>query len=260
MPQYKRHLLLAFRDLTSGNATYGGGRFMDIEIPEGDSMLIDLNKAYNPYCAYSTRYACPITPDDNFLDIEVKAGVRMEWRGDSLVAFRNERKSTLYFLDGSVYELVRNVTVPDGNVMDSIGNVTVPDENVKVLNRNVKDFHENVKVWHGNVKDWLGNVKVWRENVKDSLENVKDLLENVKDSLGNVKDWRENVKDSLGNVTKRLGNVTFRLGNVTIRLGIVTIRLGNVTERIRKAEKQGRTGRPIVAKATIYSSVGTQVG
>ncbi len=52
--------------------------FMDIEIPEGDSMLIDLNKAYNPYCAYSTRYACPITPDDNFLDIEVKAGVRME--------------------------------------------------------------------------------------------------------------------------------------------------------------------------------------
>jgi uncharacterized protein (DUF1684 family) len=51
---------------------------MDIEIPEGDSMLIDLNKAYNPYCAYSTRYACPITPDDNFLDIEVKAGVRME--------------------------------------------------------------------------------------------------------------------------------------------------------------------------------------
>ena len=78
MPQYKRHLLLAFRDLTSGNATYGGGRFMDIEIPEGDSILIDFNKAYNPYCAYSTRYACPITPDDNFLDIEVKAGVRME--------------------------------------------------------------------------------------------------------------------------------------------------------------------------------------
>jgi hypothetical protein len=78
MPTYERHLLLAFKDITSGNTTYGGGRFMDVEIPEGDSILIDFNKAYNPYCAYSTRFACPITPEDNFLNLEVKAGVRME--------------------------------------------------------------------------------------------------------------------------------------------------------------------------------------
>ncbi|MCF8259062.1 MAG: DUF1684 domain-containing protein [Flavobacteriales bacterium] len=76
MPQYSRHLLLAFKDLTSGATTYGGGRFIDVEIPEGDTLPIDFNKAYNPYCAYSTRYACPITPEENFLNTEVTAGVR----------------------------------------------------------------------------------------------------------------------------------------------------------------------------------------
>lgn len=78
MPKYSRHLLLAFTDLTTGHTTYGGGRFIDVEIPEGDTMTIDFNKAYNPYCAYSGRYACPITPKENSLDTEVSAGVRYE--------------------------------------------------------------------------------------------------------------------------------------------------------------------------------------
>jgi len=78
MPKYSRHLLLAFSDLTTGHTTYGGGRFIDVEIPDGDIMRIDFNKAYNPYCAYSARYACPITPKENFLNTEVRAGVRYE--------------------------------------------------------------------------------------------------------------------------------------------------------------------------------------
>lgn len=72
---YEKHLFLPFYDLTSGETTYGGGRYLDVEIPESDEMTIDFNKAYNPYCAYSIRYSCPITPEENFLNIEVKAGV-----------------------------------------------------------------------------------------------------------------------------------------------------------------------------------------
>lgn len=72
---YEKHLFLPFYDLTSGETTYGGGRYLDVEIPESNKMIIDFNQAYNPYCAYSARYSCPITPEENFLDIEIKAGV-----------------------------------------------------------------------------------------------------------------------------------------------------------------------------------------
>ncbi len=72
---YEKHLFLPFYDLTSGESTYGGGRYLDVEIPESNQMIIDFNQAYNPYCAYSARYSCPITPEENFLDIEIKAGV-----------------------------------------------------------------------------------------------------------------------------------------------------------------------------------------
>ncbi|MDW7694096.1 DUF1684 domain-containing protein [Flammeovirgaceae bacterium SG7u.111] len=76
MPQYAKHLFLPFTDLTNGKEFYGGGRFMDLEIPEGDSIVIDFNKAYNPYCAYNGKYSCPIPPKENDLSIEVKAGVK----------------------------------------------------------------------------------------------------------------------------------------------------------------------------------------
>lgn len=55
--------------------TYGGGRFIDLEIPEGDTIVIDFNKAYNPYCAYNHNYSCPIPPVENDLKIAVTAGV-----------------------------------------------------------------------------------------------------------------------------------------------------------------------------------------
>lgn len=72
--EYSKHLFLPFYDLTSGETSYGGGRYLDILIPDNDVVLLDFNKAYNPYCAYSPRYSCPITPEENFLNIEIQAG------------------------------------------------------------------------------------------------------------------------------------------------------------------------------------------
>lgn len=76
MEEYKNHLFLPFKDLTSGKQSYGGGRFIDLEIPEGDKIIIDFNKAYNPYCAYNHHYSCPIPPKENDLELKVLAGVK----------------------------------------------------------------------------------------------------------------------------------------------------------------------------------------
>ncbi len=75
-PAYKDYLFLPFTDLTCGDGSYGGGRFLDQKIPEGDTMVIDFNKAYNPYCAYSARFSCPIPPKENDLLIRIEAGVK----------------------------------------------------------------------------------------------------------------------------------------------------------------------------------------
>ena len=64
--------------MTNGEKTYQGGRFIDIRIPDGDSVFIDFNKAYNPYCAYNTDYSCPIPPKENDLNVRIMAGVKYE--------------------------------------------------------------------------------------------------------------------------------------------------------------------------------------
>ena len=69
-------LFLPFTDLTNGHGTYDGGRFMDIEIPMGDTLVIDFNRAYNPYCAYNPIYSCPIPPKEHHLETEILAGVQ----------------------------------------------------------------------------------------------------------------------------------------------------------------------------------------
>lgn len=76
--EYKNHLFLPFNDTSNGKSTYGGGRFIDLEIPEegNTTIRIDFNKAYNPYCAYNHKYSCPIPPKENNLVIEVLAGVK----------------------------------------------------------------------------------------------------------------------------------------------------------------------------------------
>lgn len=73
---YKDYLFLPFTDETNGEETYQGGRFIDMRIPEGDTVIIDFNKAYNPYCAYNAEYSCPIPPKENDLNIRIEAGVK----------------------------------------------------------------------------------------------------------------------------------------------------------------------------------------
>jgi uncharacterized protein (DUF1684 family) len=75
-PKYKDYLFLPFTDLTSGDGSYGGGRFIDMWIPEGDNVVIDFNKSYNPYCAYNSKYSCPIPPRENDLQIRIEAGIK----------------------------------------------------------------------------------------------------------------------------------------------------------------------------------------
>ena len=75
-PDYTNHLFIPFTDQTNGSESYGGGRYIDVEIPEGDSIVIDFNRSYNPYCAYNDKYSCPIPPKENDLVIEIKAGIK----------------------------------------------------------------------------------------------------------------------------------------------------------------------------------------
>jgi uncharacterized protein len=76
---YKSHLFLPFTDETSGNGSYEGGRYIDLSFEDirDKKILIDFNKAYNPYCAYvSGKYNCPIPPAENTLPVRVEAGER----------------------------------------------------------------------------------------------------------------------------------------------------------------------------------------
>ena len=74
--EYKDYLFLPFTDLTNGEETYGGGRYIDLSIPGGNQIIIDFNKAYSPSCAYNYSYSCPIPPAENNLEIRVEAGVK----------------------------------------------------------------------------------------------------------------------------------------------------------------------------------------
>jgi uncharacterized protein len=78
--EYKNYLFLPFTDETSGKGSYVGGRYIDItfeEIHDG-KVIIDFNKAYNPYCAYvSGKYNCPIPPKENNLPVKIQAGEKM---------------------------------------------------------------------------------------------------------------------------------------------------------------------------------------
>lgn len=66
--------LLAFGDATSGETTYGGGRYLDVIIGKSDQVTLDFNKAYNPYCAYLADYTCPLPPLENLLEVAIPAG------------------------------------------------------------------------------------------------------------------------------------------------------------------------------------------
>jgi uncharacterized protein len=78
--KYKDYLFLPFTDNTSGEDSYGGGRYMDVmttDINIDNTIVLNFNNTYNPYCAYNDRYSCPLTPRKNHLDIEIKAGIKV---------------------------------------------------------------------------------------------------------------------------------------------------------------------------------------
>lgn len=76
-PGLENYLLLPFTDATSGNTTYGGGRYIDLDKSAGTKITIDFNRAYHPYCLYNTDYTCPIPPKENRLPIAIEAGIKL---------------------------------------------------------------------------------------------------------------------------------------------------------------------------------------
>ncbi len=85
---YGGGLFLPFRDLTAPKETYGGGRYLFDTVkgsdylllskePWGQRILLDFNYAYNPSCAYDYRWACPLAPTENHLDLPVRAGEKV---------------------------------------------------------------------------------------------------------------------------------------------------------------------------------------
>lgn len=80
---YQNYLFLPFNDLTNGVETYGGGRYLDLSVEDikNNQLIVDFNKAYNPYCAYKAGYSCPIPPAENQLEVAIKAGEK-EYAGE----------------------------------------------------------------------------------------------------------------------------------------------------------------------------------
>lgn len=74
--EYQDYLFLPFSDLTNGRETYIGGRYIDLRIPQGNTIAIDFNQAYNPYCAYNYKYSCPAVPQENVLGVAIRAGIK----------------------------------------------------------------------------------------------------------------------------------------------------------------------------------------
>jgi uncharacterized protein (DUF1684 family) len=85
MAGYAGGLFLSFRDATNGVETYGAGRYLlDVaksadlggDVAQG-RLILDFNFAYHPSCAFDPRWACPLTPPENRLDLAIRAGERL---------------------------------------------------------------------------------------------------------------------------------------------------------------------------------------
>ena len=77
--EYENYLLFPFNDFTNNLTSYGGGRYIDLSIEDikNGTIIIDFNRAYNPYCAYSDGYNCPVPPSENYLPTYIEAGEKM---------------------------------------------------------------------------------------------------------------------------------------------------------------------------------------
>jgi len=75
MGPFRGKLFLAFGDGTSAFETYGAGRYLDVlKVPGSQTITLDFNEAYNPYCAYTDKFSCPLPPKENLLSVSIKAG------------------------------------------------------------------------------------------------------------------------------------------------------------------------------------------
>ena len=75
---FRGKLFLAFGDETSAGETYGAGRYIDVvKVPGANTITLDFNKAYNPYCAYIEKYSCPFPPPENLLKVAIRAGEKV---------------------------------------------------------------------------------------------------------------------------------------------------------------------------------------
>jgi uncharacterized protein (DUF1684 family) len=74
-------LFVPFRDKTTGQQTYGAGRYMEFEVDgnvaDADTVTLDFNLAYHPFCAYNEAFACPLPPEENWLDVAIEAGEKL---------------------------------------------------------------------------------------------------------------------------------------------------------------------------------------
>ena len=86
MAGYAGGLFLPFRDATNGTETYGAGRYLldsakSADLGPGrepDTLILDFNFAFQPSCAFDPKYACPLAPPPNRLDLPVRAGERFQ--------------------------------------------------------------------------------------------------------------------------------------------------------------------------------------
>ncbi len=71
-------LFVPFRDKTTGQQSYRGGRYMELavdgDLEDGQNLLVDFNLAYSPFCAFSETFDCPLPPEANWLEVAIPAG------------------------------------------------------------------------------------------------------------------------------------------------------------------------------------------
>lgn len=79
-PGFADYLFLPFTDATNGHGSYGGGRYLDLRLPPAGTatVILDFNCAYNPSCAYSHGYSCPIPPAENRLALAIPVSVQSD--------------------------------------------------------------------------------------------------------------------------------------------------------------------------------------
>jgi hypothetical protein len=85
LEEYAGGIFIPFRDGTSGSTSYGGGRYLwdsakgaDLGTTDDGKLVLDFNYAYHPSCVFDPRWSCPLAPQENWLDVPIQAGERLD--------------------------------------------------------------------------------------------------------------------------------------------------------------------------------------